>query len=370
MWLVVLALLGLVSPPTHPDSKSSSRIVVAGRSVQVELACQALSLLESVPLDRNGDRWLTDDELQAGRAAVGEYVLARDALSASAAPFEDLRGELRELTLVDVAPGAFGEQRVVCSLAFEAPAKLERLSVRVQLFHENNPLHRDVATLVWNDEPPTGFLFGEGALVWEFEPLAERRVSTLASYVRLGVEHIGGGWDHLAFLLGLLVAAKGLRSLLIVVTSFTLSHSLTLAAASLGWVDVPSRLVELAIALSIAYVGAEALLVRRPASRGFEAFGFGLIHGLGFAGFLGESLLAEPLKFEALLGFNLGVELGQLAAVLCAALLLRFLPGDRSFEGDPRGWFAPRWLRFSGAGLALLTGLYWFLERAGWLPWS
>jgi len=368
MWFILLALLGLSAAPAHPDSKSSSRIVVSARSVKVELACQALSLLESVPLDRNGDRWLTEEELQAGRAAVGEYVLARYALSANATPFAALPGQLAELTLIDVAPGAFGEQRVVCGLTFESPTTLERLAVRVQLFHENNPLHRDVSTMIWNDEPPTGFLFGEGALVWDFEPLAERRVSTLGSYLRLGLEHIGGGWDHLAFLLGLLVAAKGLRSLLIVVTSFTLSHSLTLAAASLGWVEVPSRLVELAIALSIAYVGAEALLIRRPASRGFEAFGFGLIHGLGFAGFLGESLLAEPLKFEALLGFNLGVELGQLIAVLCAALLLRFLPGDRSFNGNPTGWFAPRWLRWTGASLAVLTGLYWFFERAGWLP--
>lgn len=361
-----LAVLASLAPARHPDSKSSSRIVVRGEQATVELALQALSLIESVPLDRDGDLVVTREELDATRGALERYLLDTYQLSARAEPFEPLRGALLRAELSD-APGALGEQRVVCGLEFALPPQASELAVRVRLFRERNPLHRDAASLVWNDEAPAGFLFAEGAELWLFEPEAQRRFSVLRSYVALGFDHIRTGWDHLAFLLALLVAARSVRSLVGVVTAFTVAHSLTLASAALGWIDAPGRLVELAIALSIAYVGAESLIVRRPGARWVEAFGFGLIHGLGFAGFVGESLIVEPLKLTALAGFNLGVELGQLAAVLAAALALRWLPGDRTHEGDSKGWFAPRWLRRGGAVAVTCAGLYWFLERAGWL---
>lgn len=365
--LASLALALLAAPAAlHPDSKSSSRIEVRGERASVELSCQSLSLLESVPMDRDGDLLLSPEELEAARGPLERYLLEHYQLSVEAEPFAPLAGELLGARL-SAAPGALGEQRVVCELAFTLPAQTDGLAVRVRLFRERNPLHRDAASLTWNDEEPAGFLFAEGAELWRFEPLAQRRFSVLRAYIGLGFDHIRSGWDHLAFLLALLVAARSVRSLVGVVTAFTAAHSITLASAALGWIDVPGRLVELAIALSIAYVGAESLLVRRPGARWVEAFGFGLIHGLGFAGFVGESLIVEPLKLTALAGFNLGVELGQLAAVLVAALALRWLPGERTYQDDPRGWFAPRWLRRSGALAVTVAGLYWFVERAGWL---
>lgn len=360
---LVLAWLGA----SHPDSKSSSRILVSEAHVQVELACQAQSLLESVPLDSDLDLALSPAELEAGRSEIERYLLANYQLSLAPEPFVALRGELSAVESLPGTGGAFAEPRVRLLMRFELPAAPRSLTVRVSVFRDRNPLHRDAASLVWFDEPAAGYLFGEGADQWNFEPVAQRRLAVLRSYVILGFDHIRGGWDHLAFLLGLIVAARNVRSLVGVVTAFTAAHSLTLASAALGWLDAPGRLIELAIALSIAYVGAESLLFRRPGARWLEAFGFGLIHGLGFAGFVGESLMAEPLQLTALFGFNLGVELGQLAAVLAAALVLRWLPGERSFEGEPRGWFAPRWLRLGGALAVLVAGSYWFLERAGWL---
>jgi hydrogenase/urease accessory protein HupE len=360
---VWLALLG----GAHPDSRSSSRLVVQGERIELELACQALSLIESVPLDADNDLWVSEAELQAAREQLGSYLLAHYSLSASREPFAPLAGVLEGLELRQDTSGPFAEQRIASRFVFRAPALERGLCVRVSLFRERNPQHRDVASIEWNGEPPVGFLFAEGRDEWLFEPLAQRRRSVFADYLAMGAEHIATGYDHLAFLLALIVAARRLRSLAGVVTAFTAAHSITLACAALGWFEVPARLVELAIALSIAYVGAETLLLRRPGARWIEAFGFGLIHGLGFAGFLAESLIAEPLKVTALVGFNLGVELGQLGAVLVAALVLRWLPGDRAFEEQPRGWFAPRWLRIGGSAIVLVCGLYWFAQRAGWI---
>jgi len=366
----MLAFLLLLFAPwlgVHPESRSSSRIVARDGGLQLECACQALSLIETLPIDRNGDLRLSEQELAEGRQAIAAYIASHYELSADAEFAAPLVAAVEGVELSPDTLGGWGDQRVTTRLSYVAPKGLAELNVRVTLFRETNPLHRDSASIVWEDETPVGFLFAEGADTWRFQPAAERRVSVLGSYVRSGVKHIGGGYDHIAFLLGLIVAARSVRSLLGMVTAFTLAHSITLACAAMNLVSVPSRLVELAIALSIAYVAAETLLFRKPSSRWLEALGFGLIHGLGFAGFLAESLMAEPLRLTALIGFNVGVELGQLVIVLVAALLLRFAPGDRGFEDEPRAWLAPSWLRATASMCVLVAGLFWFAQRAGWV---
>lgn len=355
----------------HPDSHSSSRIVVVGSRATLELRCQVRSLAEALPLDASGDGILQPGELAAGRGDVERYVLERYRLLGEVegrSGLVPLEGWLVELELSAADAPRFAEPWVQAKLGFEAPATLSALSIEVGLFREQNPLHRDAATLVWNDEEPAPFLFGEGRERWNFEPAARRRPGVLAGYVRLGVEHILTGYDHIAFLLALLVASRRLRSLIGVVTAFTAAHSVTLALAALGWVRVPPGLVELAIALSIAYVAAENLLFPRPGTRWAEAFGFGLVHGLGFAGFLADSLVFEPLKATALVGFNLGVEAGQIAIVSVLALALRAMPGDRRVPGEEQpGWLAPRWARWAASGAVAVLGLFWFGRRAGWL---
>ncbi|MEW6168042.1 MAG: HupE/UreJ family protein [Pseudomonadota bacterium] len=150
------------------------------------------------------------------------------------------------------------------------------------------------------------------------------------SYVGIGVEHILLGIDHLAFVASLVLLIGLTRRLVWAITAFTLSHSLTLGLSSLGVLTLPAAPVETLIAASIVLVAREALVERETLARRFPwliAFVFGLIHGLGFAGALRETGLPEDQALWALLAFNVGVELGQLAVVLLLAAALRLARG-------------------------------------------
>src|SRR5262249_6169195 len=140
-------------------------------------------------------------------------------------------------------------------------------------------------------------------------------IEHLRTFLRLGVEHILTGYDHLLFLLALIIAGRSVRSVAMIVTAFTVAHSVTLAAAALGVIHVPSWMVEAAIALSITYVAVENTLVTSPTGRWRTAFLFGLIHGLGFANVLGEMHLPAESRAWSLLSFNAGVEIGQLGLI-------------------------------------------------------
>jgi hydrogenase/urease accessory protein HupE len=163
-------------------------------------------------------------------------------------------------------------------------------------------------------------------------PATQSGSGVAATYLGLGVEHILLGYDHLLFVLGLMLIAANLTQLLKAITAFTAAHSITLAAAVLGIVQVPPKPVEAAIALSIAFVALEIIHARAGkiglAARApwVVAFAFGLLHGFGFAGALSEIGMPERHIPVALLFFNLGVEAGQIlfvAAALVVAALLR-----------------------------------------------
>lgn len=184
---------------------------------------------------------------------------------------------------------------------------------------------------------------------------------TVPAYFRLGLEHIFTGWDHLLYLFGLLLLIDGWRRLLAAISAFTVAHSLTLAAASLGLVRLDPAAVEAAIALSILYVAVElahrargepGLAQQRP---WLVAFGFGLLHGFGFAGALRDVGVPRETLVPALLSFNLGIEAGQLlfAAAALAVLYLasRLAPAWRASAL----WLAPHAI---GAIAA-----FWFIER-------
>jgi len=163
----------------------------------------------------------------------------------------------------------------------------------------------------------------------------KRGMGEIASaYVVLGVEHILTGFDHLAFVLGLLFLVGFNRRLVATITAFTLAHSLTLALSALGWLTLRPPPVEAAIALSIMLVAGEALHTRPTLARRWPAlvaFLFGLVHGLGFAGALKEIGLPQNHLAVALLTFNVGVEVGQLLVVGGAYLLWRGLSGSTAF---------------------------------------
>ena len=153
----------------------------------------------------------------------------------------------------------------------------------------------------------------------------------LSAYFGLGVEHLLLGIDHILFVLGLVLLVRGLRNLVYVITAFTLAHSLTLALSMVGSVTAPSAVVEAIIALSILFLAVE--LVTPEARRSIlasrypqlVAFGFGLLHGFGFAGVLGDIGLPRDLVLPALALFNIGLEVGQLMVVAAALLAGRFL---------------------------------------------
>ena len=185
------------------------------------------------------------------------------------------------------------------------------------------------------------------------------------TYLVLGVEHILFGVDHLLFVLALLILVKGWRKLVGTITAFTVAHSITLAAATLGFVHVPGKPVEATIALSIVFVACE-IVHRRQGRSGLTetwpwviAFSFGLLHGLGFAGALREVGLPQNAIPLALLFFNVGVELGQLlfiAAVLSIVAVARWLA--RRAAIPPPGW-AWRVAPYSIGGIAA----FWMIQR-------
>jgi hydrogenase/urease accessory protein HupE len=177
----------------------------------------------------------------------------------------------------------------------------------------------------------------------------------ISSFVELGIEHIFTGYDHILFLVSLLMLGGGLRYLVKVVTAFSISHSITLTLAVLNIVSVPSRWVEIAIALSIAYIAAENLCCKQPnLARWQLAFGFGLIHGLGFSSALQELELPRSNLAASLLSFSAGIEIGQISIVLLTYLCLSYL---RKFPWD----LTIRRLISSGV---IVMSLIWFWERA------
>ena len=192
-------------------------------------------------------------------------------------------------------------------------------------------------------------------------PSVDSRLRVVWSYARLGVEHILTGWDHLLFVLGLVLLVGRGRTLFWTITAFTVGHSMTLVLASLGLVRVPQAPMEAAIALSI-YVLAVELVRSRGGRRTLVqrapwlvAGGFGLLHGLGFAGALAEVGLPQGEIPLALFAFNVGIEVGQLAFV---ALVLVAMAGLRRL---PVRW--PRWAPALPAYAIGSLAIYWFLER-------
>ncbi len=182
----------------------------------------------------------------------------------------------------------------------------------------------------------------------------DRPAGSLLQFIRLGVEHILTGYDHLLFLLALLVGVSSLWRVLYFVTAFTLAHSITLSLAVLGLVHVPGNIIEPLIAASIVWVAVENVLGRnRQSHRLAVAFLFGLVHGLGFADALSQVSLAGWPLVQALVGFNAGVEVGQAVAIGVALPVLLGVARLRHAK------LLYRCVSFAVA----VVGAYWFVDR-------
>jgi len=190
------------------------------------------------------------------------------------------------------------------------------------------------------------------------------RMSVIRTFVMSGIEHILIGPDHILFLVGLLLLGGSLKRLALIVTSFTIGHSITLSLAALDILSPSSQFIEPLIALTIVVVGADNVLVLRNSRdhareatdiRAWLAAGFGLIHGFGFAYVLKEFGLPQAALGWSLFAFNLGVELGQLLIVGVVATILLLVRRQSAT--------AARWVAMAGSIAVIAAGLYWFVER-------
>jgi hypothetical protein len=200
---------------------------------------------------------------------------------------------------------------------------------------------------------------------WVEIAAAQSKPQVAGAYLRLGVEHIWGGIDHLLFILALMILVKGTRRLVATVTAFTVAHSLTLAAATLGFVHVPQAPIEATIAMSIVFVACEIVHSRQGRQGLTErwpwlvAFAFGLLHGFGFASALSEVGLPQNDIPLALLFFNLGVEVGQIlfiAVVLAVIPLFRKLARSAAISAPLWSWRVPP---YAIGGVAA----FWLVQR-------
>ena len=259
--------------------------------------------------------------------------------------------------------------------AWSAPETIpDRQSIRIRARYAltRPPGRIDVLTLMFPYDPQhktflnmyeSGVLAAQAILDKDrkaFEYFAGTRQGTravLQKFVPAGVHHILIGPDHLLFLVGLLLLGGSMKRLMLVVTAFTIAHSITLSLAALGMVIPPANAIEPAIALSIVYVGADNLLVSAGGrdTRAWVAFAFGLIHGFGFANVLRAMDLPSRALGWTLFAFNVGVEIGQLVFVVLIASLVVWIRSRSEVAG--------RRLVFAGSVIVMLAGAFWFVQR-------
>jgi hydrogenase/urease accessory protein HupE len=251
--------------------------------------------------------------------------------------------------------------RQAVRVSMELPGlKPRRLGISTLMF-PYDPVHQTFVNVYENGEITRQVILNR--IEQQTEHLVGTRQSPIAiisRFVPEGIHHILIGPDHLLFLIGLLLMGGSMRRLLLVVTAFTVAHSVTLSLAALDIFTPPARLIEPAIALSIVYVGFDNLLVKGGRDvRAWIAFAFGFIHGFGFANVLKAMDLPRSALGWSLFSFNLGVEIGQMGVVIVVASALALLRARNERVG--------RQVAVAGSVLVILAGSFWFVERVFFL---
>jgi len=362
MTVLLAGAAGLASAHKPSDSYLTLQPGGAGLVGQWDIALRDLD--HAIGLDADGDGAITWGELRARHADIAAYAAARLALHA------DGRACSLAVGTQQVDEHTDGAYSVLPLAADCGGAAAGEVSIGYTLFAELDPQHRGLLRLGTRSAvldpalpPQTLALQGPDAAAGGW--------GALVQYLKEGVWHIWIGFDHILFLLALLLPAVGgwqegrwrpaasLRAAAIevlkVVTAFTVAHSITLGLATLGLVSLPSRLVESAIAASVVLAALNNVWPLFTSARWGVAFAFGLLHGFGFASVLADLGLPGGALALALLGFNVGVELGQLAIVLV------FLPLAFALR---RTWLYRRGVLVGGSLLVALLAAAWFLERA------
>ena len=329
----------------HAVGVSSGEYRLDGKELYGDIGMAGRELARWLPaIDANHDGAIDADELAAGREAVARALVGGVIVEA------DGRTCLGSL---DRAWALEAEGGVVFQVRYKCPELPARLTLAMPLLDGLAPGHRHLARLFRAGKANVRVL-DRSHPTWTLDEASPPASATRMAWsmLKLGIEHILTGADHLVFLLGLILVGGRLRSLLAVVTAFTLAHSITLALASLSVLAPSPRLVEPAIALSIAYVGIENFFVKDASKRWRITFPFGLIHGLGFAGALREIALPRGQIPIALVSFNLGVEAGQ-CAVLAVALPVILAARRSRWYGDRGVKVTSAMIVIAGAGLII-----------------
>lgn len=345
-FLLLAVLAAALLPATawpHTTQLSAARLVLKGAeaSAQMELNGRDLEVaLKATLLDAAGQ--VAPDALRAGESVIAAYLREHVQLVEGDAPCE-----------AGVTGLAASGDHVRAALAWRCPASGGALRYRATLFLEIDPRARHMIT-VEGDTKRFGLL-AAGNETLEILAAPESPWSVAGRYLLAGIEHIAIGFDHIAFLVATVVWGRRFWPLAKVITAFTLAHSITLTLATLGVVALPTALVESTIAASVVAAALNNIWPLFQGRRWLVAFGFGLIHGFGFASVLADLGLPGDALLLALVGFNLGVEAGQLAIVVV------FVPV--AFVLRARRFYNPGLLKLGSAAIALLA-LVWLWERA------
>jgi len=360
--LATLACLFSLACEAHKPSDSYLALEADGTVIRGQWDIALRDLEYAIGLDADGDGAITWGELRAKHTEIAAYAFARLAL----------RSDGRACLL---APAAHlvdehtDGRYAILRFSVRCPQPFAELEIHYSLFADLDPTHRgllrarlggDVVTGVLGPDRPRLALRAEGRSRW----------AQLLDYAREGVWHIGIGIDHILFLLSLLLpavlalSARGWEpaarfrpvfwDVFKVVTAFTVAHSITLSLAALAVIELPSRLVESAIAASVVLAALNNLWPLVDRGRWLVAFGFGLVHGFGFASVLTDLGLPKDALLVALVGFNLGVEAGQLLIVSA------FLPLAYATR---RTWLYRRMVLAGGSAVIALVAALWMVER-------
>jgi hypothetical protein len=363
--LSALLFLGLfVSQKSHAHQTSDSylNLVWTGTNVIGQWDIHVNDLEYAVGLDDNDDGSIAPEEMLAHQKAIDAFASKHLAIR--------FDGRETHYSIIDHELAA-QQEGVYVALKMRLPETTlpQNLELHYDLFFASNPQHRGLLLLEFDGKKQTA-IFTPSSATQTFQMRIRRSTTHFSQFVQEGVSHIWHGYDHIMFLVALLLPAvlrregnqwqaishfrPALLNVLKIVTAFTVAHSITLSLATLKIVDLPSRVIEPLIALSVIIAAFNNL---RPFFRDgawLVAFGFGLIHGFGFANALTELGTSNTTFAMTLLGFNLGVELGQLAIVAL------FLPVAFLFRGS---WGYQRFTLLVGSSLIIICASLWLLER-------
>lgn len=350
----------------HKPSDSYLTLAVDGTRVHARWDVAVRDLDYAIGVDADGSGTVTWGELRARAPAITTYVIDRVSIrtAGSACTLQATTGETA--ALATHSDGAYA----VIRFDAECAEPVRALDVHYRLFFDVDPLHRGIVRIEGMGAPYAHALSASSSVL-HHEGTREPFTRRLGSMVRTGIVHIWQGYDHVFFLLALLLPSvlrrergqwvpvprlrPALLDVLRVVTSFTVAHSITLTIAVLGIVTLPSRVVESAIAVSVVLAAANNLVPILGKDRWMAAFVLGLMHGFGFSSTLDDLGLARSDLLAPLFGFNAGVEIGQLAIV---SVFVPIAYAVRRFSSYRR-------LVLVGASVVIaVLGTVWLLERA------